>query len=247
MAGDEQANVASPPETTMHHISPKIPAFWPEDPELFFVRVDAEFAKSHPKITTEQTKFSYLVGALDKHQATLVRSQLLNPDPSTPFTSLKTELIRQFTLADHARLQRAQEETLQDKKPSALLCRLQQLLPSAKFNDTYIRDLFLLKMPVNLQTVLAAMTDKNLQSLAETADAIIDFEPQTSITSPQTGSEINALREEVHALRSELQRNNRPRTPGRANSSTSNQFCWYHSRFGRQAKKCVNPCSWGNY
>lgn len=221
------------------HVAPKIPSFWPEDPELFFVRVEAEFVKANPKITSENTKFSYLVGALDKDHATLVRQYLLVPDTTSPYTKLKDELVRQFTPADHARLQRAKAETLGDKKPSALLCRLQQLLPSAKFKETYIRDLFLSKLPSGLQLVLAAMSEKDLRALAETADSIIDFQPQLPAET-SASSEVNFLRNEVAALRSELQKKST-----RINRN-SNQLCWFHERFGRKARKCQAPCNWGN-
>lgn len=237
---DDEPTSPAPPGTTVHHIAPKLPTFWPEDPELFFVRVEAEFDKARPKITSEQTKFSYLVGTLDKDHATLVRNQLVTPDPNTPFTALKNELVRQFTLADHTRIQRAQVESLADKKPSALLCRLQQLLPATKFKDTYIRDLFLSKMPENLQAVLASMTQKNLQDLAQTADEIIDFQPQSIAATPQVHSEINALREEVYALRGDLQRQRQ----GKSEGPGMQRYCWYHSRFGRKATKCAAPCQW---
>lgn len=245
MAGEDETENSSPNTTTIMHVAPKLPKFWPEDPELFFVRVEAEFAKSHPKISTEQTKFSYLVSSLAKEHAMLVRNFLLHPDALIPYSALKDELIRQFSLPDHARLQHAQAESLEDRKPSALLCRLQQLLPTNKFSDTFVRDLFLSKMPANIQTVLAAMVEKELQSLAATADAIVDFKASPAPATMQA-AEINALREEVSALRTQLQRQGQQNRGYTTSNDSGNGLCWYHNKFGRKAQKCVRPCRWGN-
>ena len=124
---------ASSDSSVVYHIAPKIPNFWADDPELFFIRVEAEFSKAHPKITAEQTKFSYLVGSLDKDHAMLVRSQLVSPDSTEPYSALKRELIRQFTLPEHSRLALAQAETLSGKKRSNLLCRLSKIQCQLRF------------------------------------------------------------------------------------------------------------------
>lgn len=260
---DTGSTTTTPPLAA--HIAPKIPAFWPQDPELFFVRVEAEFNKASPKITTESTKFSHLVGTLDKSTAALVRNQLLNPDPSEPYSKLKDELIRKFTLSDHSRQAQAKEETLGDQKPSALLCRLQQLLPVNKFSDAQIRDLFISKMPAHVQPVLATMSAQSLETVATTADAVIDFGPpsaninqvsnrgsETFSETSVTDQEIASLRQEVNFLRREIRtqssrqqwpqssQQQRRQLPPRLSQQSQ---CWYHARFGKNALKCVKPCN----
>jgi hypothetical protein len=237
------------------HLAAKIPPFWPQDPELFFVRVEAEFNKARPAITVEATKFSHLVGALDKETAGLVRNQLLHPDATEPYTKLKNELIRKFTLSDHACQTHARELLLGDKKPSALLCKLQQLLPSEKFSDAQVRDIFISKMPTHIQPILATMSTQSLETVATTADAVIDFGPCSTNNNSvnecsiphdsvehqgQRLSDMTSLQQEVNVLRRELQQfkqNSRPAT-----SARSAQRCWYHLKFGKNAKKCVPPC-----
>lgn len=59
---------------------------------------------------------------------------------------------------------------------------------------------------------------------------------------------INALRQEMRSLRPQRSRfRSRSNSRRRSRSiSRHNNFCWYHTRFGTKANKCIQPCTWKN-
>ena len=55
----------------------KLPEFWPEDVNIWFTQCDTQFRIS--KITTEQTKFDYVIQKLDRDTVKRVRDLIANP------------------------------------------------------------------------------------------------------------------------------------------------------------------------
>lgn len=68
-------------------VTPKLPAFWAERPNLWFIQVEANFAVS--RVTEELTKYNYVVAALPPEIAVLVEDVLSQP-PSQPYSELKS-------------------------------------------------------------------------------------------------------------------------------------------------------------
>ena len=71
-------------------------------------------------------------------------------------------------------------------------------------------------------------------------------------------AEIKQLREEVARLadlvasmktrpsRRSTSRPRRPPSPAPQNPPPDDSLCWYHAKYGEAARKCKDPCSWGN-
>ena len=78
-------------------VSVKLPPFWPDKTDLWFVQADAQFTIKN--ITTEKTKYAYLVTMLDSQTATQVMDILQAPG-DTPYTALKTRLTKVFAITD---------------------------------------------------------------------------------------------------------------------------------------------------
>jgi len=91
------------PTTPVSAISLKIPTFWPADPDLWFGKVEAQF--STHGITTESTKYDYIVSALPPDAATIMRDLILSPPADTPYTILKTALIQRTVGSNQQKLQ----------------------------------------------------------------------------------------------------------------------------------------------
>ena len=80
-----------PPEGSAQAVAIKLPDFWPEDPEIWFVRVAQLRSRS---VTQDQTKFDYIVSALDNTTAAEVKSVLLNPPDQRFSTEVPQTIIK---------------------------------------------------------------------------------------------------------------------------------------------------------
>lgn len=262
---EERAATAGP---SLAAVSVKLPPFWPADPEVWFAQVEAQFTTRG--ISTQKTKFDHVIASLSPEFATEVRDLLLKPPADNPYDTLKTELIKRTAASEQRKLQQLiSGEELGDRKPTQLLRRMQQLLgeqlgTSADANS-FVRELFLQRLPANVRMVLAS-TDPSmsLDKLADMADKVMDVAAPTVAAvshTPDTDSvhsDVKQLREEVARLadlvaslhtrprRRSLSRSRRPSSPAPRNPPSDGSLCWYHTKFGEAAQKCKDPCSWGN-
>ena len=115
-----------PGAATVNAAAVKLPPFWSGNPEVWFKQVESVFATR--KITVQQTKFDYVVQALDNSTAEKVQSIILSP-PEDPYDTLRAALIEIF---GKSQAQKDQEvlniNGLGDKKPSELLQHIQNLI-----------------------------------------------------------------------------------------------------------------------
>ena len=75
-------------------VSLKLPEFWTTSPEVWFARVEAQFGTKN--ISTEQTKYDYIVSALDVKTAEEVQDVLVNPPDANKYSVLKRALLKAF-------------------------------------------------------------------------------------------------------------------------------------------------------
>lgn len=254
------AHAAATP-STVAAVSIKLPPFWPADPEVWFVQVEAQFTTRG--ITTQKTRFDYVVSNLSPEFATEVRDLLLRPPTDDPYDKLKAELIKRTAASEQRKLQQLiSGEELGDRKPTQLLRRMQQLLGehTADTNIPFLRELFLQRLPPNVRMVLASTDDTmDLPTLADMADKVIEVAaPSVSAISqpPPSNNDLKQLRTDMSRLTDLVASFTRGRPPRRRRSFSRNRspaptdsqstLCWYHKKFGEAAKKCQEPCNWGN-
>jgi hypothetical protein len=261
--GQPPAQLPTAPTPSVSAVAIKIPPFWPADPLVWFAQVEAQFATRN--VTSSRTRFEYVVASLSNEFATEVRDVILNPPAEDTYDILKQRLIQRTAASEQRRLQMLfTAEELGDRKPTQLLRRMQQLLgDSAGPNpdSSFLRELFLQRLPGQVRMVLASSTDMSLDALAEMADKIMEVASPTvsSVNVAPLTSEVDQLRAEVGRLRElissfqmapahQSRPQSRSRSRSRQNSphrsSTEDAYCWYHRRFGELAKKCSSPCSW---
>lgn len=226
----------------------KLPPFWPADPQIWFAQVEAQFTTRG--ITAQKTKFDHIVASLAPEFATEVRDLILNPPRDNPYATLKEQLIKRTAASEQRRLKQLfNAEELGDRKPSQLLRHMQQLLGD-KANNTdgaFMRELFLQRLPSNVRMVLASTPDTgSLDDLAQLADKIMEV-ATPSVSSVHTSTEFEHLRQEVAELKMLIQTLKQPKRRYHGCSPSpapprQQVLCWYHNKFGDNAKKCKPPC-----
>lgn len=251
-----------PPVTTseVFRVGVRVPPFWPEEPEIWFAQVEGQFAISN--ISSDSTKFNYVIGQLDHQFSKEVKDIIVSPPSTGKYDKLKSELIKRLSQSHENKVkQLLMHEELGDRKPSQFLRHLQSLAgPSVP--EEFLKTIWTSRLPRSTQTVIAAQTTASLEVLADLADRIQEIAPPTpQVASTSTGTpgssldvmvrEIAELRKQMQALSSNMNRNSRfnhrdrsrSRSHSRSNSSHSKYpRCWYHAKFGSRANKCIKPC-----
>ena len=269
-------SISSSPSTpiaqssVVHAVAVKLPPFWPNDPVVWFAQVETQFLTRN--ITSQATQFAYVVSSLQPEIAQEVRDILLSPPINQPHDVIKSELIKRTSVSEQNRLRQLLiSEELGDRKPSQLLRHMHQLLGDHYLEDGIMKQLFLQRLPTNLQVVLVSVDTMSLESLAQLADKIFDIAPSQSAlastsTSPSPSSaapELADLRSQIASLTAQLtalvsqprsnprsRANSRSRSrgssPAPARSDDFPRVCWYHRRFHAAARRCTRPCSFAS-
>ena len=265
---DADAAALPAPPPSLAAVSVKLPPFWPTDPTVWFLQIEAQF--STRGITSQKTRFEYVISSLSPEIACEVRDLLIKPPEENPYDTLKAELVKRTAASEQRKLQQLLGgEELGDRKPTQLLRRMQQLLGDHLGpipDNAFLKELFLQRLPANVRMVLAS-TDPSteLPKLADMADKIMEVATPPTIAATSTAaSEVQQLKDEVtrlaelvaaiatgHRRQRDRSRSTsrRPQSPARLEPQipqTSDTLCWYHTKFGEAAKKCKQPCTWGN-
>ena len=265
---DEEAPPAATPAAHIAAVNVKLPPFWPADPQVWFAQVEAQFTTRG--ITQQRTKFDYIVASLSPEYATEVRDLILQPPAAAPYDTLKHQLIQRTAASEQRRLQQLfNAKELGDRKPTQLLRRMQQLLgdKAGAMDSSVLRELFLQRLPANVRMVLASTPDTaNYENLAQLADKVVEVAaPSVStVSATHLSDEFERLRAEVTSLRKVVESlplttssktdhplgrprgHSRSQSQGRSSSprpATDSPICWYHRRYGDEARKCTPPCS----
>ncbi|KAG0433108.1 hypothetical protein HPB47_020227 [Ixodes persulcatus] len=80
----------------------RLPPFWTADPQIWFAQVESQFTTS--RITFQVQRFHHVIAALSLEIAAEIRDQVLTPPATSPYDTLKVELIRRTTSSEQRRL-----------------------------------------------------------------------------------------------------------------------------------------------
>ncbi|XP_039749234.1 uncharacterized protein LOC120626021 [Pararge aegeria] len=254
----------------VRHLKIKVPPFSAEDPELWFALLEGQFGSRD--VTDDYLKFTHVTNNLDLQYAKTVKDIIVNPPVNNRYDKIKTELIKRLSASHEKKVkQLLTHEELGDRKPSQFLRHLQDLAGPSVPED-FIQSIWSNRLPHNIQTVLASQTTHSLEQLADLADRIQDLTSSGTIAaascSPHAShqsDEIAELKKMVQQLTLKLDEHTRasccsagrsrsherrripPRQRSRSNSSYKRYpVCYYHNRFGAEARRCVKPCDFKN-
>nr|VZI40635.1 unnamed protein product [Spirometra erinaceieuropaei] len=158
-------------------LSFKLPLFTPSNPRVWFKQIEALFATS--RITSERTRYSYVLQSLPFDVAVTVED-ILHPIPADePYTRLKEAVIQRVAKAANLMLrERFTQVELGDQTPSQLMRHMRSLLAGSHMHDAIFRDIWLEKLPVPMEQVLSMLdSDTPSEELATHADRISECYP----------------------------------------------------------------------
>lgn len=252
---DTQAIADAPTSALINTVAVKPPPFWRQNPVLWFAQLESQFVLAH--VTADDTKYSYVAASLNEDLATEVQDILASPPSTDRYSTIKNALITRLSQSETKRLEKLlRTEELGDRTPSQLLRRLRTLANNA-VNEDILRNIWLSRLPPDAQKILTVCAG-DLDALAQTADRIVEMYPSVSVAavSPSTDNTLTALQAQVAELTAQIaalrtqyssRQSQRHRSPRRRSRSPSTaKICWYHKRFGSEARKCNPPCEMGN-
>ena len=166
--------------TEEHAVSLKLPTFWTPQPEVCFAQVEAQFHLR--RITTDGTKFFYVLAALHQETATRLLDLISTPPTVNKYQDMKDRLIETFGLSKRERASRLLHfRPLGDTKPSALMDEMLALLGDHA-PCLLVEQLFLEWMPEDIQIQLVDVKIEDHRQLAKRADALWSSHDTQSLT-----------------------------------------------------------------
>lgn len=211
-----------------------LPTFWPNNAAVWFVRAEQEWVIK--SISTQATKYAYLVSALSEEVSMRVADKLVGDLSATHYDDLKQHLLKVYTKSDYEKAKLLLDlPQLGDNKPSELMNKMLSYLPAGV--DTadpgfLFRAIFLERMPTDIRAHLVALKTETMTALADKADELFASRVVPSFMLDQTFDDIPQHADDV------------PVCAARNSPVDSSTQCWYHATFGASASKCRAPCSY---
>lgn len=244
-------------------VNTKLPSFWSDKPAVWFSQAEAQFTIN--KITSEKTRYQYVVAQLDTRVAAEVEDVLTGPVENQIYTFLKNELISRLSLSEDRRVRKLiQDEEMGDRTPSQFLRYLRSLATnSAAISEPLLKQLWLQRLPHTASAILTSQPALDLSALAALADKIVEVAPapvpainavssKSDIDFPTLVKMVSDLQTKFasmeHGRRDREDRSrsrSHSRNPARDSrkSNIAPTVCWYHEKYADKAQKCVSPCS----
>lgn len=248
-------------------VSVRAPPFWRANPALWFCQLEAQFEIN--RITSDRSRYYAVVAAIESTVLHQVSDLVLNPPQNNLYAGLKARLLDVFVESEQSRLKKLLGELeLRDQKPSYLLREMRNLAGQS-ISAEILKTLWLQRLPASIQAILA-VSSEDLDHLTVMADQIFETSAGSEInkinTKPNDNtsleSQVANLTRQISEMRTEFSRrgtNNRnssnrsrsrsktphnksQRSQSNRGSSSNPKLCWYHHKWGNNAKSCIGHC-----
>ena len=223
-------------------VSLKLAQFFTHNAAFWFILAEQQF---HIKgISRDDTMYAHVVSSLTEDVSVRVMSLLLNPPTTGKYDALKQLLLQSFTPTKaEAAAMLFDYPGLGDRKPTQMLQHMMTLLPAKERLDPGIMfcEAFMRQLPSDVRAHLTDKGDLPLPELAAEADKFFTNQG-LRIAAVQTAAPVQLQR--IRPLISSQQAPTAPgwAPPARAQPA-ANGFCYYHNRYGVEARRCRRPCT----
>ena len=172
---ENYGNLPAPAAHYVTKVAVKLPDFWPDAPDLWFIHAKSAFRNA--QVTQSRTKFDHVVQKLSQSIMVSVRGLILSSSStsSTPYEDLRAKLVSSYTLSHWQRVSKViHHPALGDRRPTALMDSMLALLPEDEVPGSLFLGLFLERLPVEMRDHLVAKDFKNPSEMALHADKLWD-------------------------------------------------------------------------
>jgi hypothetical protein len=156
-------------------VAVRLPPFWAERPAMWFAQAEVQFSLSG--ISSERTKFQYVISQLDQRYAAEVEDIITSSPQQDPYSKLRTEL----SLSREQRAHQILTLEMSYRKPSQFLRHLKSLVPDLP--EYFQRTIWTSRLPAKVQATLACHPEVEMDAAAECADRIIETVPPPALAS----------------------------------------------------------------
>lgn len=249
----------------------KLPEFFSDDAETWFEKLESIFHVNNirSEATKFHYVFGFAPPEVSPY-ATSVNKEVI-PDNKTKYSVLRERIIQAFSSSEEAKLRKLfKGQMMGRQKPTQFLMVLRNAA-SGSCNNTVLKSLFLEHLPDSVRAILAVSPSDDIDSLALIADKIMEnqtssnvFEVKSNRRAPSP-NKIDKLTEDMATLTAKVDKlaaavkvlqnprgRSKPRGTGNNNNTSEGsvsipaghnpKICYFHNRFGQQAKKCIAPC-----
>ena len=170
----EVSDVSSSDDDDVMPPKVSLATFWPNNAAVWFVRAEQEWMIK--SISTQATKYAYLVQALSEEVSMRVADKLVGDLSATPYDDLKQHILKVYTKSNYQKAKLLLDlPWLGDNKPSELMNKMLSYLPAGvdTANPGFLfRAIFLKRMPTAIRTHLVALKTETMTTLADKADKL---------------------------------------------------------------------------
>lgn len=241
------------------------PVFDEANVEAWFLAMEYWFKAM--KITEADEQCDFILANLQPSTLMKLKPMVDTMPATNKMTFLKKTIIDNFTESQQKRLNKLLSAMpLGDQKPSELYVEMKRVAGDS-INEPALKGLWSQRLPDHARAAVAAST-ATPDEYTKIADAIVEAMQMKTINQiSSSNSTVNSQSTEIQELRAEISQltklvnekfnNYRGRSKSRGRnrsrssskhrsdtpSNTDSEQCWYHRKFGNDAKNCRSPCN----
>ena len=241
-ATDASAVVAAAPVLNL-------PPFTSTDAAPWFQRVEALFRLR--AVTSSSKKADYVIGALPAEVFSQVSDWLAGQESDVIlYDDLKHQIITRCSPTPEERSKRIMDLLrlpLSDQRPSAAFREMKALSAILQPDGSttpldLVRDLWLLRLPQDIRSKITDFAERSEADLTKQADSLLGASTLAATSSAAAATLPDDTEEDDPYAMAAQQRRPRNGTQRPAPEVTRRTLCYFHKRFGRDARNCRPPC-----
>lgn len=212
------------------------------EPETWFFQMENQFDLAN--ITQEQTKLKHITSALPTNVLSEFKVHWKPPFIAGQYTKLKEAIIQVYQESETKRLtDLLDNEQIGDRTPTRFYLHLKAKVDGLNVSEQIIKNRWISKLPPKIQESLVCMMDlpnvpwESILKMSDNINAISQSIPQIS-----TVDNNKYQRSRSKSPHFRLRSHSRNRSHSKRQFNEKGKYCWYHFRFGKEAKKCKDPC-----